>query len=111
MTFLRVLLFLLAAALATAASAQQTVAIGNGTEPETLDPHKATDVSSAEIIFQLFEGLVSYGPDAAIVPGVAERWERSADGLSYVFHLRDNARWSDGTPVTAEDFVYSLRRA
>jgi oligopeptide transport system substrate-binding protein len=107
----RLTAFLLALLIAAPALAQQTIAIGNGTEPETLDPHKATDVSSAEIIFQLFEGLVSYGPDAAIVPGVAERWERSADGLGYVFHLRDTARWSDGSPVTAEDFVYSFRRA
>src|SRR5262249_5477555 len=44
-------------------------------------------------------------------PGVAESWDRSADGLTYLFHLRNNARWSDGSPVTAEDFVYSFRRA
>jgi oligopeptide transport system substrate-binding protein len=93
------------------ASAQQTLAIGNGSEPETLDPHKATDLQSAEIIFQLFEGLVSYGPDASIVPGVAESWARAPDGLSYIFHLRHDALWSDGSKVTAEDFVYSFRRA
>lgn len=107
----KALLFLLAWLIAAPALAQQTITVGNGTEPESLDPHKATDIPSAEIIFQLFEGLVTYGPDASVVPGVAKDWERSADGLRYVFHLRPEARWSDGKPVTAEDFVYSFRRA
>jgi oligopeptide transport system substrate-binding protein len=111
MKFARLIALLLVLFLAAPARGQETITIGNGAEPETLDPHKATDVSSAEIIFQLFEGLVTYGPDAAIVPGVAERWERSPDGLTYLFHLRANARWSDGSPLTAEDFVYSFRRA
>jgi ABC-type oligopeptide transport system substrate-binding subunit len=59
----------------------------------------------------LFEGLVVYGPSGQILPGVAEAWDISDDGLVYTFHLRSNAKWSNGDAVTAEDFAYSLRRA
>jgi len=81
----------------------------NGTEPQTLDPHRAEDVSSANILRDLYEGLVLTGAEGPR-PGVAERWEISADGLRYVFHLRPTARWSNGDAVVAEDFVAGMRR-
>jgi oligopeptide transport system substrate-binding protein len=89
----------------------QVLKRGNGSEPLTLDPHRATSASSLNILRDLFEGLVGIGPDGAPVPGVAEEWELSADGLTWQFKLRDNARWSNGEPVTAADFVAGLRRA
>jgi oligopeptide transport system substrate-binding protein len=84
---------------------------GNGAEPESLDPHKAQSTTSSGILRDLYEGLVSEAPDGALVPGVAERWDISEDGFVYTFYLRSNARWSNGAPLTAEDFVYSLRRS
>ncbi|MBV8167154.1 MAG: peptide ABC transporter substrate-binding protein [Alphaproteobacteria bacterium] len=84
---------------------------GNGTEPETLDVHRSTGVPEFELEVDLFEGLVHYGPAGEPVPGVAERWTLSDDGLTYTFALRADAKWSNGDPVTADDFVYALRRA
>lgn len=89
----------------------QVLKRGNGAEPLTLDPHRAVSVPSTNILRDLFEGLVGTAPDGTPVPGVAERWDTSSDGLSWHFTLRDNARWSNGEPVTAEDFVAGLRRA
>jgi oligopeptide transport system substrate-binding protein len=89
----------------------QTLLLDNGVEPEQLDPQMVTFQTDANIDFALFEGLLSPDPQTlAPIPGVAERWEISADGLTYTFHLRENARWSDGDPVTADDFLYSYRR-
>lgn len=82
---------------------------GNNSEPQTLDPGKANLVDEASIIGDLIEGLTTDAPDATPMPGVAARWETSPDGLVWTFHLRE-ARWSDGRPVTADDFVYGLRR-
>lgn len=84
---------------------------GNATEPESLDPHLVRGQVEWTIVGGLFEGLVT--PDAETLearPGAAERWEISADGLVYTFHLRGDGRWSDGSPVTAEDFVWGARR-
>lgn len=89
----------------------QTLLRGNSTEPESLDPHLVRGAVEWTIVGALFEGLVV--PDQETLeprPGVAERWEVSPDGLTYTFHLRADARWSDGEPLTAEDFVYSARR-
>ncbi len=84
---------------------------GIGGEVGDLDPHLATNIAEIDIISSLFEGLVAEDPvDLHPVPGVAERWEISSDGLHYTFHLRADARWSDGRPVTAADFVASWRR-
>ncbi len=83
----------------------------NGTEPESIDPHIITGQPEGRICLALFEGLAANDPvDARAVPGVAQRWELSADGLTYTFHLRQ-ARWSNGDPVTAHDFVWSWQRA
>jgi oligopeptide transport system substrate-binding protein len=84
---------------------------GNGAEPETLDPHKAQSTTSSGILRDLYEGLVSEAPDGTLIPGVAERWELSEQGFVYTFYLRQDAKWSNGEPLTAEDFVYSLRRS
>jgi oligopeptide transport system substrate-binding protein len=84
---------------------------GNGAEPLTLDPHRAVSLPSLNILRDLFEGLVATAPDGTAVPGVAASWDTAADGLSWRFSLRENARWSNGEPVTAEDFVAGLRRA
>jgi oligopeptide transport system substrate-binding protein len=88
-----------------------TVIVNNQSEPETIDPSLYTGHPDATIIIQLFEGLISFNPQTLEpVPGVAEEWNISPDGLVYTFHLRKTARWSDGKPVTARDFKYSLIR-
>lgn len=91
------------------AEVQQLVK-GNGAEPATLDPHKTEGVPESNIQRDLFEGLVISGPSGEILPGVAERWE-TQDNQSYLFHLRADAKWSNGEPVTAHDFEYSFKRA
>jgi oligopeptide transport system substrate-binding protein len=84
---------------------------GNGTEPQDLDPHVVTGVPEHNIVAALFEGLVNHHPSGeGVSPGVAERWENSDDGLTWTFHLRADARWSNGEPVTATDFVRSYQR-
>ena len=83
----------------------------NGQEPQTLDPHLAEGLPSAHILRDLFEGLTSESPEGRIIPGAAIRWNISADGKTYTFYLRRDAHWSNGDPVTAEDFVYGLRRS
>lgn len=89
----------------------RTLRIGNHAEPGSLDPHRSEGVPARNIQRDLFEGLVSQDAAGNLVPGAAERWETSGDGLRWTFHLRRDARWSNGNPVTAEDFVFSLRRA
>ncbi|MEK9648880.1 MAG: ABC transporter substrate-binding protein, partial [Gammaproteobacteria bacterium] len=85
---------------------------GNYGEPQGLDPHIVTGVPEHYILTSLFEGLVTKNPYTLdIEPGVAERWEISEDGLTYTFHLRDDAKWSNGDRVTAEDFRWSFQRA
>ncbi len=90
---------------------KQILRKGNGSQPQTLDPHKAEGVPSSNILRDLFEGLTGESPDGRIVPAGAERWDISEDGLSYTFHIRHNGRWSDGSPVTAHDFEYGLKRS
>lgn len=82
---------------------------GNDTEPQTLDPSKAQLIAESLVIGDLMMGLATEAADGAVIPGVAERWETSSDGLTWTFHLRPT-RWSDGVPVTADDFVYAYRR-
>lgn len=83
---------------------------GNGGDPGSLDPALAADEHAFNVIADLYEGLVVYGPDGAIRPGVAASWESSPDGLTWTFSLRNDARWSDGQPVTADDFVAGFTR-
>ena len=82
---------------------------GNAAEPHSLDPNMSSGVQEFEIIGDLMVGLMGQDIDGRPVPGMATHWETSADGLTWTFHLRE-AQWSDGEPVTAEDFVYSWRR-
>ena len=83
---------------------------GNSADPESLDPHKTSTVYEAHILRDLFEGLVMQDQNAELIPGAAESWTISDDGLVYTFKLRADAIWSDGDPVTADDFVYAFRR-
>jgi oligopeptide transport system substrate-binding protein len=79
-------------------------------EPVTLDPGLASDVSSGGVIDQLFSGLVELSPEWDVLPDVARSWEMVEGGRQYVFHLRDDVRWSDGAPVTARDFEHAWKR-
>jgi len=89
----------------------QTLHVGNQSEPPDLDPHTNNSSVVSSIIGALFEGLLRLDPDGTTVrPGVAERWEISPDGLTYTLHLRADARWSNGDPVTADDFLAAFRR-
>src|ERR1051325_7036419 len=82
----------------------------NETEVATVDPALATGQPEMRVIASLFEGLARQRPDnTKAAPGVAEKWEISPDGRTYTFHLRHNARWSNGEPVTAGDVYYSIR--
>jgi oligopeptide transport system substrate-binding protein len=93
------------------AAVPQVIRIGNGAEPKDLDPHIVTGVPEFNLIQNLFESLVSKDPKTLKPsPGVAESWKVSKDGKSYTFYLRKNAKWSNGDPVTAKDFVYSWTR-
>lgn len=88
--------------------AANSITINNSSEPETLDPQLAQGVQEANIIRQFSEGLVSTDNDGNLIPGIALEWS-SPDNIVWTFKLRD-AKWSNGDPVTAEDFVYSMRR-
>ncbi|MDQ6436444.1 peptide ABC transporter substrate-binding protein [Mesorhizobium sp. LHD-90] len=92
------------------ASAEMVYRRGNTAEPETLDPGKSSTTYEANILSDLFEGLVASDARADIIPGVAESWRKSGDDTIYTFTLRRDAAWSNGDPVTADDFVYSFRR-
>jgi oligopeptide transport system substrate-binding protein len=82
-----------------------------GSEPQDLDPQTTTGSVESQIQDALFEGLVAWHPDNTDpYPGAAERWEISEDGKIYTFHLRPTAKWSNGDPVTAQDFVFSYQR-
>jgi len=83
---------------------------GNGGDPETLDPSRAESIHAFNVLRDLYEGLVTEGPDGTLMPGAASAWEVSADGRVYTFHLRDKVKWSNGMPVTAGEFVASFRR-
>jgi oligopeptide transport system substrate-binding protein len=82
----------------------------NGSEPGSIDPHKASGDWENRIIGDYIEGLVAEDQLADAIPGQAESWDVSEDGLVYTFHLRDGIQWSDGTPVTAGDFEFAFRR-
>ncbi len=83
---------------------------GNGPEPESLDPHLARSEAALNILRDLYEGLTALDARGRLVPGVAESWQASDDGLEWSFRLREDARWSDGKPVTAGDFAWSFAR-
>ncbi len=79
-------------------------------DPGSLDPHKATTLIESNVLDELFEGLLARDAQGVLVPGVAESWSAGADGAVFVFKLRADAKWSNGDPVTADDFVFAFRR-
>jgi oligopeptide transport system substrate-binding protein len=89
----------------------QVLRVGNGTEPQSLDPIISENIQDGNIERDLYEGLLNLDKDGKPVPGVAESWAVSSDGLIYTFKLRDTAKWSNGDTVTADDFVWSWERA
>jgi oligopeptide transport system substrate-binding protein len=93
----------------TQLSPKQEMVRNNWAEPESLDPAYVESVNGAEIERDLFEGLTSTDHHSSVVPGVAESWKQT-DATTWVFKLRKNAAWSNGQPVTTEDFVYAWRR-
>jgi oligopeptide transport system substrate-binding protein len=90
-------------------AAKQELVRNNASEVETLDPNMAESVPSNNVTRDLFEGLTATNADGDVVPGVAEKWEQK-DATTWVFHLRKNAKWSNGEPVVANDFVYGCQR-
>ncbi|NRA45151.1 MAG: peptide ABC transporter substrate-binding protein [Oligoflexales bacterium] len=91
---------------------QQILKFGNGSEPRELDPSTSTGTPESRILDNLFEGLTQLDPFSfEPVPGVAEKWDISKDGLEYTFYLRKDAKWSDGKALNAHDFVKSWKRA
>ncbi|MCX6952397.1 MAG: ABC transporter substrate-binding protein, partial [Verrucomicrobia bacterium] len=119
-SFLCAFLGLFTAFLAGCAKRESAVDRGNrdgvlhisvGSEPTDLDPQTVTGLGDAKVIQSLFDPLISFEPvTLKPVPALAERWEISPDGLTYTFHLRAEAKWSDGTPLTAQDCVDSWKR-
>jgi len=90
----------------------QVLYLGNGSEPRDLDPHVVVSFNDFNIVVALFEGLTNIDEvTSRPIPAVAERWETSADGLVWRFRLRAGARWSNGDPLTAHDFVFGIHRA
>lgn len=92
-------------------TARQVLNLGNGAEPQDIDPQAITGEPDIKVAGALFEGLASEDPkDLHPVPGLAKSWDISADGTVYTFHLRENARWSNGDPITVDDYLGSYQR-
>jgi len=89
---------------------RRSLDIANQGEPLSLDPHKASGVWENNILGNMIIGLTTEDDEARPIPGMAERWETSPDGLTWIFYLRE-AFWSDGEPCDAHDFAFALRRA
>ena len=87
-----------------------TLNLHNGGDPASLDPHKLSGDWENRIAGDIFEGLVTEDINADTIAGQAESWTISDDGLVYTFKLRDGISWTDGTPVTAGDFVFAFQR-
>lgn len=94
----------------TLANRKGMVRIDILSEVPYLDPALSMDSSSTRVAYDLFSGLVDFDQQNRVIPGMAESWEISADGKTYTFHLRHSLKFSDGSPITAQDFVYSWRR-
>ena len=92
------------------ALAETVIHRGNGGEPQSLDQSQISIDIEGFIVRDLSEGLTVYDAKGKVIPGTAESWTVSDDGMVYTFKIRDNAKWSDGSPVTAADFVYSMTR-
>ena len=92
------------------ATGDKELAVQIGPDPETIDPALNSAVDGGNMLLHAFECLLTVGQDGTLQPGQAETWETSEDGLTWTFHLREGLKWSDGTPLTANDFVYSWQR-
>ena len=90
---------------------QSTLKRGNGGDPGSLDPALAEDLHAFNVLLDLHEGLLTVAADGAVMPGAAASWTVSPDGREYRFHLRADARWSNGERVTAAHFVHGFRHA
>ena len=110
MTLRGLLIGALTAAVLGGAALAATLNRGNAQEPDTLDPHRATAQWEGNIIGDMLMGLMTEDAAGDPVPGMASGYEVSPDGLTWTFHLRDDVVWSDGVPVTADDFVFALHR-
>ena len=97
--------------MSTAAFAEVVLNRGSAADPESLDPHKTSTTYEADLLRDLFAGLMAQDKDAGVIPGAAESYTVSADAKTYTFKLRADGKWSDGSPVTADDFVFSWQRA
>src|SRR5215211_1257774 len=91
-------------------AAKQEITVNWGAEPPSLDPGLASDTTSSNVLLNIMDPLVKLGDDLEPVPSLAESWDVSKDGKTVTFHLRDDGRWTNGDPVTAEDFEYSWKR-
>ncbi len=97
---------------AAAQAARSDIVVGLQLEPPTLDPTSGAAAAIDEVVYaNVFEGLTRFGPDGEVLPALAESWEVAPDGLSWVFHLHPGVTFHDGTPLTAEDVVFSFDRA
>lgn len=94
----------------TKLATKQILNVGIGSEVPSLDPQKMQDTVSSRVAFDFFEGLAVENEKGDIGPGIASRWDISKDGLIYTFYIRPNAKFSDGSPITSEDAVFSVRR-
>lgn len=92
----------------TAGAKEMTFVLSN--EPDGIDPGVTNNSFAAVFLANCFEGLVTNDSTGSVVPGAAESWDISDDGTVYTFHLRDGLKWSDGSPLTADDFVYAIQR-
>ncbi|MEE1258402.1 MAG: peptide ABC transporter substrate-binding protein [Lachnospiraceae bacterium] len=95
---------------APATSEGKELAVQIGPDPETVDPALSSAIDGGNMILHAYECLLTVGQDGSLQPGQAETWETSEDGLTWTFHLRDGLKWSDGSALTANDFVYSWKR-
>ena len=95
---------------APATSEGKELAVQIGPDPETVDPALSSAIDGGNMILHAYECLLTVGQDGNLQPGQAETWETSEDGLTWTFHLRDGLKWSDGSALTANDFVYSWKR-
>lgn len=95
---------------ATASTGEKILSVQVGPDPETIDPALNSAVDGGNMLLHSFECLLAVDKNGQLVPGQAESWETSEDGLTWTFHLRDGLKWSDGSDLTANDFVYSWKR-
>ncbi|HUM82749.1 MAG TPA: peptide ABC transporter substrate-binding protein [Lachnospiraceae bacterium] len=95
---------------ATTTSSGKTLTVELGPDPETVDPALNSSVDGGNYITFCFDNLLSIDKDNKVIGACAEKWETSTDGLTWTFHLRDGLKWSDGSDLTANDFVYSWQR-